>query len=245
VSAAPLYRLEAVTRCYGGRPALQIDALEVAAGEVVCLVGPTGAGKTTLLRLLAGLEPPTAGRLWFAGHLPGGRGLPLREQRRLTLLFQRPLLLAGTVRDNVAYGLRLRGLPRREARARAGATLGRLGLAALADRPARALSGGEVQLVALARALVLETEVLLLDEPTAHLDPARVALAEGAVREAVGGRGATVVWATHNLFQARRVAGRVAFLLGGRLVEAAPAEEFFAAPRDPRSAAFVKGEMIY
>jgi tungstate transport system ATP-binding protein len=241
VSSTPLYRLDGVTRNYGGRPVLRIDRLEVTAGEVLGLVGPTGAGKSTLLRLLAGVEPPTAGDLRFGDHRLDGRDLPLEGQRRVTLVFQRPLLLAGTVRANVEYGLRLRGRGGRAAAARA--VLDRLGLSGLADRPARALSGGETQMVALARALVLEPEVLLLDEPTAHLDPARVALVEAAVAELR--HGATVVWATHNLFQARRVARRVAFLLDGRLVEVAPAEAFFTAPRDPRTAAFVRGEMVY
>src|SRR5262249_18449655 len=121
----------------------------------------------------------------------------------------------------------------------------RLGLDGLAARAARTLSGGEAQLVALARALVLEAEVLLLDEPTAHLDPARVALVEQVLREERSGRGGTLVWATHNLFQARRVADRVALLLDGRLVELAPVSEFFDSPRDPRTAAFVRGEMVY
>jgi tungstate transport system ATP-binding protein len=242
VSATALYHLEGLTQRYAGRPVLEIDRLEVTAGEALCLVGPTGAGKSTLLRLLAGLERPAGGRLRFGGHPLDSRALPLQMQRRLTLVFQRPLLLAGTVRANVEYGLRLRGLGRQPARVRA--ALDCLGLGPLASRQARALSGGETQLVALARALVLEPDVLLLDEPTAHLDPARVALVEGVVREAHRG-GATVVWATHNLFQARRVAGRVALLLDGRLVEVARAEEFFTAPRDPRTAAFVRGDMIY
>jgi tungstate transport system ATP-binding protein len=243
MSGRTLYRLEDVKRCYGVRPALDVDRLTVESGEVLCLVGPTGAGKSTLLRLLAGLEPPTAGLFWFEGRVLGGRDLPIAAQRRITLVFQRPLLLAGTVQANVEYGLRLRGRGPHAARARA--ALDRLGLGALAARSARTLSGGEAQLAALARALVLEPEALLLDEPTAHLDPARVALAEAAIRDYHERRGGAVVWATHNLFQARRVAGRVAFLLDGRLVEVAPDEQFFNAPRDPRTAAFVRGDMVY
>jgi tungstate transport system ATP-binding protein len=245
MSAGVHYRLEALTLRYGGRQVLDIDQLEVAAGEVLCLVGPTGAGKSSLLRLLAGLERPTSGRLLFDHHRLDRHPLPLEGQRRLTLVFQRPLLLAGTVRANVEYGLRLRGLGRRQREARVAAAFGRLGLAPLASRPARTLSGGEAQLVALARALVLEPEVLLLDELTAHLDPARVALVEEVVRADHRQRGTTVVWATHNLFQARRCADRVGLLLEGRLAAVAPAEEFFSAPRDPRAAAFVRGDMVY
>jgi tungstate transport system ATP-binding protein len=243
MSGDALYRLEGLRHGYGGAPVLRIDGLEVAAGETLCLVGPTGAGKSTLLRLLAGLERPAGGRLCFAGHRLDERDLPLQDQRRITLVFQRPLLLTGTVRANVEYGLRLRGQGRQADRVQA--TLNNLGLHGLADRDARTLSGGETQLVALARALVLEPEVLLLDEPTAHLDPARVVLVEDAVRVFRSRQAATVVWATHNLFQARRAAHRLALLLDGRLVEAAPTEAFFGAPRDPRTAAFVRGDMVY
>jgi tungstate transport system ATP-binding protein len=241
VSDSLAYRLEGVTREYGGRAVLRVERLGVPVGRTLCLVGPTGSGKSTLLRLLAGLEPPTSGGLWLGGHRLDGREVPPSVLRRVTLVFQRPQPLAGTVLDNASYGLRLRGL--RDAGAKASEALGLLGLAGLAGRPARTLSGGEIQLLALARALALRTEVLLLDEPTAHLDPARVALAEEAVRRA-GGAGTTVVLATHNLFQARRLADRVALLLDGQVVEAAPAGEFFESPADPRTAAFVRGEMI-
>ncbi len=241
MSAEALYHLDGVSHHYGGPAVLLLERLEVRAGEVLCLVGPTGAGKSTLLRLLAGLEAPAAGALRFAGHRLGDRGLPLEVRRRVTLLLQRPVLLAGTVRANVEYGLRLRG--RRDAQ-RVQALLDRLGLAGLAARPARGVSGGEAQIIALARALAFRPEVLLLDEPTAHLDPARVALVEEVVRDDHR-RGTTVVWATHNLFQARRAADRVALLLDGRPVEIADAEAFFTAPRDPRTAAFVRGEMVY
>jgi tungstate transport system ATP-binding protein len=206
-------------------------------------VGPTGAGKSTLLRLLAGLETPTGGILVVGDHRLDGRGLPLGLQRRITLLFQRPFLLKGTVLANVEYGLKLRGVSRSADRAQR--VMDRLGLMDLARQPAHTLSGGQMQLVALARALAVEPDILLLDEPTAHLDPARVALVEQAVEDYRRERQATIVWATHHLFQARRVADRVALLLDGRLVEVAPTQDFFEAPSDPRTTAFVQGKMIY
>jgi tungstate transport system ATP-binding protein len=243
MSATAAYRLEDVAQNYGGRPVLHINRLEVAAGEVLGLLGPTGAGKSTLLRLLAGLEAPAAGTLAYVGHRHDGQALPWKVRRRVTLVFQRPLLLSGTVRANVEYGLWLRGLGRCPEQVQA--VLDRLGLSPLVGRRTQTLSGGEVQLVALARALVLEPRVLLLDEPTSHLDPARVALVEEVVGQFQRQHGATVVWATHNLFQARRVAHRAALLLDGRLVEVALTEEFFESPHDRRTAAFVRGEMVY
>jgi tungstate transport system ATP-binding protein len=238
-----LFRLEELSKNHAGREVLRIDRLDICSGGIFCLLGPTGAGKSTMLRLLAAVETPSTGRLTFRGQLYGAQELPLEIRRCITLVFQRPLLLAGTVRDNVEYGLRLRRLGSRHQRA--DAMLERLGLSALASRSARTLSGGETQLVALARALVVEPDVLLLDEPTANLDPARVALVEAAVQEVQRQQGTTIILATHNLFQAHRVASRVALLLDGRLIEDAPTERFFNAPTDPRTGAFVRGEMVY
>jgi tungstate transport system ATP-binding protein len=237
------YQLRDVERSYAGRAVVQVESLEVLPGEVLCLLGPTGAGKSTLLRLLAGLESPSGGVLLFGDHRLDAQGFPLAVQRRVTMVFQRPLLLKGTVQANVEYGLRLRGVGRPSARAQD--VLNRLGLSDLAGQSSSTLSGGQTQLVALARALAVEPDVLLLDEPTAHLDPARVALVEEAVEEYQRQRQATVVWATHNLFQARRVAHQVALLLDGRLVEVAPTQTFFESPSDPRTEAFVQGKMIY
>jgi tungstate transport system ATP-binding protein len=237
------YQLDGVTRRYGERTVLGINRLEIRRGEILGLVGPTGAGKSTLLRLLAALEPPTSGKLYFGDVRLGNGALPLEVSRRITLVFQRPMVLSGTVRANVEYPLRLRGPGHKSDQVQR--ALDALRLQDLAARSARTLSGGETQLVALARALVLEPDVLLLDEPTSNLDPARVALVEEVIGAYHRRSGATLVWATHNLFQARRVAHRVALLLDSRLVEAASTQEFFEAPRDPRTAAFVRGEMVY
>jgi len=238
-----LYQLHEVTKSYGGRPVLHIGGLEVFAGEVLCLVGPTGAGKSTLLRLLGGLEAATVGQVRFEDCRLGTRDVPLEVLRRMTLVFQRPVLFRGTVRQNIEYGLRLRRGRRDSAQLEE--VLRLLQLKALASRLCRTLSGGETQLVALARALVLCPEVLLLDEPTANLDPARVAMVEEAISALHRAGKTTVVWATHNLFQARRIAGRMALLLEGQLVEAAPANELLESPSDPRTAAFLRGEMVY
>lgn len=236
-----LYTVRGVQQRYGGRLVLNVDALEVERGEVLALVGPSGAGKSTLLRVLNFLEPPSAGAVEFAGR-PVPAPPPLELVRRVTTVFQRPVLLNQSVRDNVALGLRLRGAP---ANSQVDAALEQVGLAALGRQPAHKLSGGELQRAALARALVIQPEVLLLDEPTANLDPYNVGLIERIVAEQNRARGTTVVVVTHNVFQARRLAARVGLLLSGQLIELAPAAAFFEAPRDPRTAAFVRGEMVW
>ena len=240
MSEGPLLRLRNLQRSYGAAFRLNVGRLEVGQGEILCLVGPTGAGKSTLLRLLAGLEEPSGGEILFNDRPFTTRTLPLDLQRRITLVHQRPLLLRGTVRYNVEYGLRVRKRPPAIEKVLEG-----LGVRHLARQSAQKLSGGQTQLVALARAVAVEPDLLLLDEPTAHLDPAHVALVEAVIRERRDASGTTVIWATHNLFQARRVADRVALLLGGELVEVAPAQSFFESPADPRTADFVQGKMIY
>jgi tungstate transport system ATP-binding protein len=222
--------------------ALNLRGLKIPRGECFALVGPTGAGKSTLLRLLAALEQPDHGQIHWAQH-PWHSALPLAVRRRITLVHQQTRLLHRSVRSNIEYPLRIRRA--RDAPARAEALLRRVGLEPLARQSAVTLSGGQVQLVALARALVIEPEVLLLDEPTAHLDPAHVALAEQIIQNYRQAHGATVVWATHNLFQARRVADRVGLLLEGQMVEVAAVTDFFTRPTDPRTAEFVQGKMVY
>lgn len=240
----PVYRLRNVTKTYNGRRVLDVDVLDVYRGEVFALVGPSGAGKSTLLRLLNFLEAPTGGTICFLERDFGADGaMPLDLRRRVTMVFQRPILLNRSVWDNVAYGLRLRG--ERRVKAQVQAALEHVGLDALAAQQARTLSGGEAQRVALARAMVLQPDVLLLDEPTANLDPYNVTLIEEIIQTLNRERGMTLVLVTHNIFQAQRLAQRAALLLDGRLVEVADAETFFQSPRDPRTAAFVRGEMVY
>lgn len=235
------YTLTDVVRRYGGRTVLNIERLEVSAGRTLALLGPSGAGKSTLLRLLNFLEPPDAGEIRYDGAAVPADGPPPATLREVTTVFQRPLLLDTTVWKNVAYGLRLRGRYERTAVACA---LERVGMSHLAGAQGRTLSGGEAQRVALARALVIEPRVLLLDEPTANLDPANVAAIEAVVGE-LRNQGTTTVIVTHNLFQARRLADEAALLIDGVLVETAPTEQLFEQPREARTAAFLKGRMVY
>lgn len=239
----PVYRLDRVTKSYGDRTVLAVDHLDVYAGEVFGVVGPSGAGKSTLLRLLNFLELPSSGGLRYRDVVIDGAPPPLRIRRQVTTVFQRPTLLDRSVAANVAYGLHLRG--QRKVEAAVMNSLGLLGLGEMAGARARQLSGGEAQRVALARALIIQPDVLLLDEPTANLDPYNVGLIESVIRRVNAERGTTVVLVTHNVFQARRLAQRVGLLLNGQLVEVTDTATFFDAPSDPRTSAFVRGDMVY
>jgi tungstate transport system ATP-binding protein len=239
-----VYHLEKVNKAYGPREVLYVDSLEIQRGEVFGIVGPSGAGKSTLLRLLDFLEPPTSGQLHFTNcYSSNGSRAPLDVRRRVTTVFQRPVLLNTSVYGNVAYGLKIRG--DKEIQHKVKGVLEQVGLSDLIKDRARFLSGGEAQRVALARAMVIEPEVLLLDEPTANLDPYNVGLIEDIVTVLNRERGTTIVLVTHNVFQAKRLAHRVALLLEGKVVEVGPVQDFFKAPQDPRTAAFVRGEMVY
>jgi tungstate transport system ATP-binding protein len=239
-----IYRLRSLVKRYHEREVLAIDELDIYRGEILALVGPSGAGKSTLLRLLNFLEAPTRGQVEFGGRVfSSDSEVSLEVRRKVTTVFQNPMLLKRTVWANVVYGLQLRGANHHKVKTLAALDL--VGLANLSQQPARTLSGGEAQRVALARAMVLQPEVLLLDEPTANLDPYNVSLIENIVRRTNQESGITYVLVTHNIFQARRLADRVALMLDGKIVEISPVDEFFDRPRDPRTQAFVQGEMVY
>lgn len=236
------YCLQDVRKSYAGRVVLDIEQLEIHPGEVLAIVGPSGAGKSTLLRLLNFLEYPDQGSLTYQGQ-PVTPTLPTQIRREVTTVFQRPALIHDTVENNVHYGLRLRG--QRDGMGQVHEVLKRMGLESLRRAPARTLSGGEAQRVALARALVINPAVLLLDEPTANLDPYNIGLIEEVVKEINLAKSTTVVLVTHNIFQARRLAQRIGLMLAGKIIEISATAAFFDHPKDPRTRAFVNGEMVY
>ena len=239
-----IYQLRDVAKEYNSRRVLHVQHLDIRQGEIFALVGPSGAGKSTLLRLLNFLEPPTGGTIRFLDvEFSATRPMPLELKRRVTTVFQHPILLNRSVWANATFGLQLRG--QRDAARRVEQALEQVGLGRMARQQARTLSGGEAQRVALARAMVLEPDVLLLDEPTANLDPYNVGLIEDIARALNRDRGISIVLVTHNVFQAKRLAHRVALLLEGPIIEIADMDTFFQSPGDPRTAAFVRGEMVY
>jgi tungstate transport system ATP-binding protein len=228
--------LEDAAVVVGSLTILNDIALTFAAGPPTVLVGPNGCGKTTLLRLAMGLIAPSRGRVTW-----GGRSDTASTRR--AIVFQRPVMLRRSAAGNIRYALSAASVARSECAARTATLLGLVGLSELADRPARKLSGGEQQRLALARALAKEPQVLFLDEPTASLDPAASKAVEDVIR-AVTASGIKVVMATHDLGSARRLAGEVVLLHRGRIIETADAATFFANPATREARAFVAGELL-
>jgi tungstate transport system ATP-binding protein len=228
--------LENVCFGAGGRTIIAGVTLEIAAGPRTVILGPNGAGKSVLMRLCHGLLTPTSGRVVWRGSRNG------RRPRQQAMVFQRPIMLRRSAIANVTYGLKLAGVSRRERELRGRDVLDAVGLSAVADRPARVLSGGEQQKLALARAWSLGPEVLFLDEPTANLDPGATRELETIVGQ-IHASGTKIVMTTHNLAQARRLGDEILFMNGGRLVERAPVERFFAEPASAEAAAFIRDEL--
>jgi tungstate transport system ATP-binding protein len=237
---APLSELpiviEDATVVVGKLTILNDVALTLAAGAPTVLVGPNGSGKTTLLRLAMGLLSPSRGRVTWGSR---SDAVPARR----AIVFQRPVMLRRSAEGNVRYALSAAGIARSARAARAAELLAVVGLSELGDRPARKLSSGEQQRLALARALAKEPQVLFLDEPTASLDPAASKAVEDVIR-AVTVRGIKVVMATHDLGSARRLAGEVVLLHRGRIVETADAATFFINPTTREARSFVAGELL-
>jgi len=215
-----LYRLRSVTKRYGANVALDIDALTIAAGRLYTLTGANGAGKSTLLGILALLTPPTTGEIFYAGERIDWRSDVVgRQRRKVTLLHQSPYLFGGTVFRNVAYGLLARGIAGETADRAVDRALATVGLDRFRDRDARKLSGGEAQRVAMARALVLKPEVLLLDEPLANIDRETAGLLETVI-VSLPAQGTTVVMTTHEPDHSGRLNGGSIVLEGGKVAHA-------------------------
>lgn len=226
----------------GGRAILDVPHLCLRTGEILAVIGPNGAGKSTLLQAMALLERPSRGQVLFAGVPAAGRELQLR--RRIAVAFQEPLLLDASVEYNVTLGLKMRGVSRKERRQRALAWLERFGIAHLAHRSARSLSGGEAQRVNLARAFALEPEALFLDEPFAGLDQvSREALIDDLQR-VLHETGTATLLVTHDRAEALQLGHRVAVMIDGRLRQVGTAADVFNAPVDSDVASFVGMENI-
>ncbi len=236
--AESLLALRDIQVVYGDKSALQVTRLDIQSREVLALLGANGAGKTTLLKVMGLLQPPYAGKVYFHGS-EARKSNAIAIRRRIATVFQEPLLLNVTVYQNAALGLRLRGLGNHEIEIRLRPWLERLGIAHLSERSARTLSGGEAQRTSLARALVLEPELLLLDEPFAALDPASRAELLRDFHRIVEESKITTVFVTHDRDEAFSLAKRVGALKEGRLLQLDSRENVFLRPQSPAVAEIV------
>lgn len=230
---------QGLTKTYDGLLVLEHVNVRASTRQVTSIVGVNGAGKTTLLRILAGLDTPSEGKIVIGANEYG-----LEELRtHCTMVFQKSVMLGGTVYDNVAYGLRINGCSKQNIQDRVTMVLAMVNLNGFEKRKARKLSSGEQQRVAIARALALERGVLLIDEPTANLDPANAIIVEQIIRKSAESR--IVLLSTHNLPQARRLSHRIIHLHSGRVVEDQDTANFFANPHDERTKLFISGELQF
>ncbi|HED23618.1 MAG TPA: phosphate ABC transporter ATP-binding protein [Firmicutes bacterium] len=225
---------------------LRVDSLRLFRGSIYGVIGPSGAGKSTLLRIINMLTLPDGGRICYHGKpAPLNRSERLVLQRKMALVFQNNLLFKDTVWNNIAYGLKARRYPKLLIEERVNALLEQVGMMDLAIRRADTLSGGEAQRVAIARAIAFEPELLLLDEPTANLDPYNIELIEEMIAGLARSKDITVVIVTHNVFQARRIADHVIFVNQGKIVEMGTTEKIFTEPDQESTRLFVEGRMVY
>ena len=233
-------KLVDVQKNYRDVKALHSVSIEIQGGKIIALLGVNGAGKTTLMRILAGLEKPDSGELLFSNQHIDAKAL----RKVSTLVFQKSAMFSTNVFDNLAYGLRIRKVPKKEIARKITEALQAVRLSGFEKRRAKKTSGGEQQRIALARAFLLEPPVLLLDEPTANLDPNSATIIEKAIiRKKSASR--IIVIATHNLSQARRIADEILHIYNGEIVEAAAPENFFENPTCEVSRKFVSGELEF
>jgi len=226
--------LDSLSFAINGKTIIDRVSVEIVAGPRTIILGPNGAGKSVLMRLCHGLLEPTSGSVVW-------RGTNASRQRQ-AMVFQRPVMLRRSALANIVYGLRLARVSPRERGLRARDVIEAVGLASVAERPARVLSGGEQQRLALARAWALGPEVLFLDEPTANLDPGATREVEAIISQ-IRASGTKIIMTTHNLGQARRLADEILFLHQGRLVERTTMEGFFVRPASAEATAFIRDEL--
>ncbi|MFC1953489.1 ABC transporter ATP-binding protein [Chloroflexota bacterium] len=241
----PLLETVNIHQSFNGKDILRNINLKIEQGEVFAMIGPTGAGKTTLLRLLNMLELPSSGAVYFQGkNTADSAKMRLEMRRQMAFVLQKPVVFGLNVFENIAIGLKWRGLGKQEIRRRTENILEMVDLKEYKDRDARTLSGGETQRVAIARAIVTEPELLLLDEPTANLDPATAARVETLISDIIRRFNTTIVMATHDMSQGQRLADRVGVLVKGEIVQSGDWRQIFNTPLNEEVADLVGVENI-
>ena len=241
-----MYSVKDLSKKYDGKEVLNMKEFALQQDEIFGLVGPSGAGKSTFLRLLNFLEKPTAGTIRFNGQQFDREKQPdLATRRKVTTVFQKPALMKSSVWKNVLYPLKIRDITiDSQLEEKAEELISDIGLADLIDKRADKLSGGEAQRVAVARALIFEPDVLLLDEPTSNLDPTNISIIEDKIKQYSEKTHKAILMVTHNIFQARRLADRVGLMHQGCLIEVKEQETFFASPENELTERFLEGDLL-
>lgn len=237
---------EGLKKSYEGKTVLDIDHMKIEEGKITAIIGPSGSGKTTLLSVINGLSKPDEGKVMFRDDaFSATRNYSASTIKKMAMVFQKPVMFNTSVYQNIAYGLKMRKFRKDVIHKRLKEAASWMGISELLTQKAITLSGGEAGRVSVARAMILEPELLLMDEPTANLDPANVSIIENMVLKVNKEYGTTVIIVTHNMFQAKRLADNLIFMLNGQIVEEGSSSYIFEKTKDQRTQAFVTGNMIY
>jgi tungstate transport system ATP-binding protein len=231
--------LSNIQKKFGNIDTLNKVSIEIEKGKITTLVGTSGAGKTTVLRIISGLDHPDNGQVKFEGRI-----MKPKELRSITsMVFQKTAMFNTTVYNNLAFGLKVRGFEKNDIDRKIKEILSKVGMEEFVKRKAKKLSGGEQQRISLARALIIEPKILLLDEPTANLDPSNAQIIEKIIKESKNLN--TILLATHNLHQAKRLSYNIAHIFGGKIIEFSDSNKFFTNPSDERTTKFINGELQF
>lgn len=231
-------------KVFGSDTVLNIPYLKIRKGKITAVIGPSGSGKSTFMALINGLDKPSEGKIIVEGEeFSASKNYSEYIRKQMTMVFQEPVMLKTTLEKNIEYGLKLRGFS--DIKDKTFNIAQRLGIQDKLKQRASTLSGGEASRASLARAMVFEPKLLILDEPTSNLDPQNVAVIENALKHMQSVLGNTIIVVTHNMFQAKRIADDVIFLLDGKVIESGESNKIFENPSDIRTARFISGDMIY
>ncbi|SCY61980.1 ABC transporter ATP-binding protein [Alkaliphilus peptidifermentans] len=232
-------KVSGLTKVYNNKQVLNIPKLEIEKGSLLGIIGPNGAGKSTLVKIIGGIETSTSGLVLF-----DGKPINSNLYQNMTMVFQKPYLLRGSVFYNIAYPLRIRKVEEEEISRRVEKILDEMDLVEIRNQKSWTLSGGEAQKVALARAIIFNPSLLILDEPTANIDPSSIAIMEKIIKKSNQENGTTVIIVTHNLQQANRICKDVGFMYRGELIEIGSKEKVIRNPENVLTRDFIKGEIL-
>lgn len=240
-----IYRIYDLQKKFNKRTVLDIKSLNIPKGQITSLIGPSGSGKSTLLHILNQIEPPSAGTIEFDGYTyPDNGSIDISIRRQMAMVFQKPVVFNNNVFENIAYGLKIRRIPKASIKDIVEEISETVGLKDVLKQNARTLSGGEAQRVALARALILKPKVLFMDEATTNLDPANVIMIEDMVKYANLNYKTSIIVATHNMNQAKRLSNQFIFLLNGNLIECGETKKILENSVNKITKSFIEGDMV-